>query len=593
MESSKNPFNQANDTELINIYTLLNVLTLNSEQSIHGSLNVKLFPRKFIIKLIDERLAKLNKLADDLVSKLFKRLLNNSKQINERLTDDQLIKQHFITRCFEFDEYFHFSLHYLHDFIIELNWHESFIEHYLTNEDLSFIKDKLKRFEDFLSFREKLFEFYETQSKKPQDASSDNLGTEVSKTKTLPPPPSRLSKFKSSLSSARSSRVDSPSQRRQIRFKDSPTDVLVGLKQNQDRKDSHSVLALDLLIYSINLFLQSVCNQLVEWSTNCSDISEQILLLKESRNKIKSIQLNSLAKQIKESNDVHLTILEHLTDLRKIYLSDFLLNILCIKDSEKLLKSYKKPHIDRYIQLIDRDLERKLIFWLANQNLQLLFDLIINDINLPPVDLNDETGRQSYRKGPVRSSENHFNFIANWLNLDEFVFGFINPKLKKPLSSVGSSAKVSNLSGPFKSSSRLLAQMDNLDVLANDLLREISGRLHSNQQLRYFFGLLVSGLEHVFVRISTELLNQLRDSNQKESPELADKTSSDVNQLMKNLNSIAPKVRCLKLIHFFTSMGKTIKHLASKNKIYLNAIDILESKLNEFSNNCGQRAQSN
>lgn len=214
------------DGGLIYIYKILRLLK---------GKNVRLFSKRYLLKLIDERLIKLETFADVLVAKLFKRL---AKKSGNKLTT--LRSGEFTTKCAELDEYFHLSLYYLHDFVIELDWHEPVIED-LHEEDLAYIRARLKQIDIFLQSREVL------SSNMAVKKSLDGMAPKSVKS------PSR--KVKSNLS-MRSSRVDSPTRKRRIRFQDSsPKNEPI---RQQDIQDSHSILALDLLIYSLNIFVTKV-----------------------------------------------------------------------------------------------------------------------------------------------------------------------------------------------------------------------------------------------------------------------------------------------------------------------------------------------
>lgn len=624
--------NQTNEAfELYHIYLILRKLNYNFTSK--DGKNKSLFPIEFIIKLLNERLWMLNNFGEKLTKNLFKRL-NTKKSNVQQIVLNNEIDNPYTTRCLELDEYFHYSLYYLHDFVIELNWHDPdlYDDTLEKNNAYKYVKKNLAFIEDFYLFKKKI----STLNFSPNDLVNDQTKETVTRksperTVTLSPQQTivtfdeneqsttanskrSIKTIKSSLSmgnsriidaNARSSKVvQSPSRKKRIRFKDSSPEDLSNVmsRRKRDLRDSQSILALDILLYSMNLFVENVYKQLMLKSNDyLNDLKEYMNIIRDSRTKIRSRQLNSISIQIKKSNDIYLTVLEHFYDLRKIYLSDLLLTIMSAKDSPRLVRLYKKPHVKAFIENISGSIEKRVISNLVSQCSQLLSDLIVCELNIPPIELDNiyKGNNKKSRDNIIRSRENYLNFITSWLNVDDIVFGFLNPRKQQEQQSesnyINNNDRVATNSTlasaqRFKSSSRILSQMDNLNDLMKDLLTEISSRIQSKEQLKFFLELLHLNFEKLFDIITNQLLIQMsnvKEENRKQA-DVDEEANTDFENVNKSLNLITVKIRCLKLVHVISSLDKLINQKAAEKKI----IDFLAenkssllSKIDQITNN--------
>lgn len=548
-------------------------------------LEASLFSREFLLNILEERLSALDGFAEELISGLFKKLNKKVTKLNEGSEITPIRSNTLKSKCHELDEFFHYSLYYLHDFIIELDWHESDAEWQEGSSELIYVNN-------FIDFRKALNNFVQklktVNDKNLTTKSTLNVSTETS---------SEIKPLKSNLSSIRSA---SPGRKRRVRFRDESPDesneseYRETMSNDKERRDIQSLLALDLIIYAMNLFIQQLSGHLDEFVSKSTDLRDLLKPIKESKKKIHTAQLNSISRKIKNSNDVYLTVLDFLFDLRKTYMIDYLFGIVCANDS---LSIHKSPRIGIFIQKVEFDVERKLIERLAHRCLQILVDLIISEISLPPVELKAETTTKS-REEVVKSRENYLNFISSWMNIDDVVFGSARSKkrtkdsnLKEPEPPKKNSANESTLAngGKFKSSSRILAQMENLNELARDLFDQVLNRMQSVQQIKYFLELIHLGFEDSFDTISNQIYSQLSSLRQK-NPEknLSNSNLKDLSAVSNSIDLITAKVRCLKLIHIMSSIDKLIKEVAIKRKVELSERS-LDSKLNKFIDECGQQ----
>lgn len=588
-----------------------------------GQLDTSLFPQKFLLKLLEERLADLDELANEACTNLFKqiggkpRLCNvHSEQLSTNTSANLSAGKN--VRYPELDEYFHYSLYYLHDFLIGFDWHEPDIEILSNKSSADYVFTKLKYLKNFLSFQKILNNLI--RKSKRVDSKSANLtssGWFVKTVKTVPSvplsnePQSRALKSSLSITGADSPRVDSPNARRRVRFKDQLTDEDDNRRlqeiNEKDLQDNHSIFAFNLLIYALNLFIQQLSNKLVDWSASI-DLGDSLKSLLESKQKLRVNQLQAVARKIKVANDVYLTVLDYLTEIKNIYLIKNVVGTLIARDSERLFNLYKSPRVIIYIHKIGYDVESKILFRLADQCLQMFLDLIVSEINLPPIELESETKTRS-KDEIVKSQENLFNFITSWLNVDDILFDFSRPKNRYQKDTengsnnvakhhnqptlLGSKVSTLNLGSQFKSSSRILAQMDNLSELMSESLAVILNRLRYQHHLKYFLELVYAGLDKSFDMISTKLSSQLAETRSKER---LDNTApmQQVNELElieSSIDLIAAKIRCLKFIHIMSSADKIIADASIRAKIGLSNRS-LEAKLDDFTEFCTRQTSS-
>lgn len=493
----------------------------------------QLFPRRFLCKLLDERLADLFDLAQELVSELFKNL-GNSRDGGATKPQIGTIKTKHPAGSPELEEYFHYCLYYIHDFLIELGWHESNLED-LSGEDSEYVRLRLKSFSAFLKFQSAL-------------KSQNTFGRRGVK----------------SIKSSPSGRVS----KRRVRFVDSPQPI-------KDEADL-STFALDLLLFALNMFVQHLCNHLAESETSAADLRSSMNLIRESRTKIRANQVNTISKQIRSANNVFLVVLDQLSAIQRTYLTDHVVRIICARDSERFFRCHKYQQISVYIERLEMDAGGKIVARLADNCLQVLLDLLVSEINFPPVELLAETRTRS-REEVVKSRENYFNFLTSWLNLDTTQKRTSTELLR---SKISRESNLANDGVHFKSSSRILAQMDNISELIREFLDEIVQRMNNGQQLKYFLELIHLGFDKSFELITSQLIPQLTDIQKKNSKSIA-----------QSVDSIAIKVRCLKLIHLLTSVDSLIIDSAARANIRVEE-RLLSTKLIEFTEVCTKKSGS-
>lgn len=567
--------------ELQYIYMVIRQLgcIFDLESSQHAkdfSLNPTIFPITFLLALLDEKLAQLDGFAQQLVLSLFKRLKKSysQNQNDQPMQQDDWNRNQFSYK--ELDEYFHLSLSNLYNYLIELDWHDPNVQN-LSRSEQEYVKSRLPNIDKFIAFRELLTKIQIKTNQKPKTESPFHVH-KISAKQNL-----SIKRIKSNLSSP--SRLNSPSGRRRVRFQTSPKE---GEKVEPPRglSDEQSVLAIDLLIYAINIFIQHLCNRLVDITDTELDTKDHIELIKNSKYKIRVQQLESISKRIKISIDHHLVVLDHLSMIAKKYLVDDVIGVICANDKSRLLQDLKVPRMRVFINRIKIDVERKLIDRLSSRILQLLFEMILKEINLPPIDVNVQSQDKS-RKEIVKSQQNYLNFLTSWLIIDNFVFGqSISSKrssdgLKRWSNNNANLNKNSTLAsaGRFRSSSRILAQMDNLSEFAHDVITSTVVRLNDASQVKYFLEFIYLSVDASFEIISAQLLNQFKLLKRNDNSE-----STADNNIGKNIDSIVAKIRCLKFVHVFSSLDKLIREVADANRLELSDI-AMESKLTAFNNN--------
>lgn len=602
------------------------------------SFDASLFPKIFLLKSIDERLEDIEELAEEFCRHLFKQIGGRPKQIDKeelKQTKTDATVQRIFDKNVKYpdlDEYFHSSLYYLHDFLIDINWHEADLD-ILSKADLAYVNNNLKFFQAFLAFQKVLNNLILQTRQSPVSTKAESSpapGWFVRRLQSAGSSSpggsqgagSQQKALKSSLSLAGldKPRVDSPAARRRVRFKVDETTIrrknraikststretqqIEYTKQSavdeRDLRENHSILAFNLLLYSMNIFIQQLSNKLVEWLES-NDIIESLNLLTGSKQKLRTAQLVNVAKKIKVSNDVYLTVLEYLAEIKQTYLIENIHNTLIAKDSKRLYDLYKVPRINIYMKKIGQDVESKILVRLVNQNLQIVLDLIVSDINLPPVELDGQTKTKT-RDQIARGTDNILNFVTNWFGIDDVLFGFSKPTKKDSTLKVSQpdqqqqqqqrrrndpmAFKESTLSlgVQFKSNSRILNQMDNLIELIRNLLKTILDRIRGQQQMDYLLRLFLAGMEGTFGSISSQLIAQIEQINESKGPE---RTNKDL-----DADSITIKVRCLKLIHIMTSTNELLKQFAINSKVDIN-FQPFEKKLHTFQEVCSKQTSS-
>lgn len=577
-------------------------------------LETLVFPRRFVLKQLNERLEGLDNLANEICNDLFRQVSGQPKGVEpkDKSSHPAIDVQNETNRYPEFDEYFHFCLHQLHDFMIGLHWHEADIVQ-LSKSDSDYVSKNLQFVGYLMAFQRSLLDLVgQAEIRSPRS------------TRASPQTPQADGK-KSNLKSSPGKR-DSPQARRRVRFKDLPP-----INKNGDRKgqnahqtndlaDNHSVLALDLLIYAINIYIQRLADTLVVWSAGIQDeLNKVIDQVFDSRAKVRSQQLQVIAKKIKIYNDVHLTVLDHLSEIKRTYLIRHVRGTLLSKDPAKVLFTYKTPRLRVYIQRIGSDVEVKILARLVKQCLQIFFNLIVCEINFDSVEVSSKKNEKEKKN---KSQENIMSFMSNWFKVDDVLFGTNvtrKPSVKehpstdpllKPIDRPQLVAKTSTLSlnDKYASSSRILAQMDNLGEFMREFLHMIVQRLRYEQQLRYFLEAIVAGLAQFFDIVGPKLEKQIIEIKSKErpagnetkqKPELAAKTARK--QAPRTLSSassqrpatevdsielILARMRCLKFIHVMGQADRIVFNEAARMKVELGGDMDLDLKLAKLTQIC-------
>lgn len=552
------------EEELISIYKILSKFRV---------CHPRIFPTRFMLKLVNDRLEYIDELAANMIGALMK-----------RLTDPKSSSDNKITQMFsELDEYFHNALYYIYDFMIEFQWNGKRIYN-LSVKDLHYVRSKLRHLNEFLIFSDRLND----KRHSAIGRHSSDLGSQIS---------------------ARKVNKSALSRDKRVRFNDTQqgeTDGHQTVAGNQDI----DTLAFELLIFSLSIFISQLANQSVELMSSNNDLCNQLNNVLESKRKLRTLQLLSISRQIKQANDLYLTVLDYLREIRVTYLKNYVLDILCIRDSNVVLNRYKLPTVDYFAKQIGFDVEREIVLKLTKQFLQIFLDLLVSEINLPPIEMNAATKDKSSQE-IMKSRENFLNFITSWLRIDDYLFG---SKVSKPQSSSkteltsnlpkptpvviskhfglnnqhAGNAKVSTIA-QFKSSSRILAQMDNLTELLLDFIREVLPRIKSQSQCILMLEILYHGIEESFDSLSSILKYQITQCklDQKTAKQIHNRFADELNNVIGSIDSIVVKTRCLKLIHIASSSDKVLKEAASKAQLQLDdRLNGLETKISQFSDAC-------
>lgn len=604
--------------ELSHIYVALRRLKCLQTRATGGtndrvSLDTSLFPKTFLLKQLDERLKEFADMATQICTDLFKQVGGQAKRGGASTRDSQLAvdPQSNAIRYPEFHEYFHSCIHRLYDFTISFCWHEIDIRS-ISNTDSEYVANHLKFIANLFTFQDTLVElinkdelrmFALARAKKPTDQ-ANSKGSPQKKSNIRDSP----------------GRRDSPKAQRRVRFKDLPpersyvpADDDRSQMERKDLRDNHSVFALDLLIYGINIYVQRLADALFDWSSGVqTDLDQVIDSISDSKTKIRARQLQVIAKKIKIYNDVHLTVLDHLDEIKRTYLIRNVSGALLALDARKLLKNFKIPRIRVYIQRIGLDVEAKILLRLAKQCLQIFFNLIICEMNTDPT--------QPPGSKANKSHENVMNFVFNWLKVDQVLFGENKPRGPLNSASKQPTEQAENLSDQFRrpqlvaktstlsvnekyqSSSRILAQADNLGEFMREFVDMIAERLRHEQQLKYFLEVIAIGLTQVFQVVAPQLEQQLLEAKSLDTGAKttltglslkvdATRFQRDGNKELATLTNtnlsvhlLVVKLRCLKFVHVISLADKIVANKAASRKIDLDCD--LDSKLAKLTQDC-------
>lgn len=602
--------------DLLCIYSTLRKLgyirQLESGQS-EGTIQFATFPNIFLLKLLDERLGYLTEFAREICDDLFKQI-SGVKKVDKRYLDEldreskqfNHIRQDFI-RYPEFDEYFHRCVQHLHDFIIDLRWHEANIDP-VTQSDSDYVARTLNSISLFLQFRKSLVGRAHS-SGSAEKTSIKSVGQKQILIAKTP---------KSNLASSNKSpdeKIASPNLRRRVRFENSTSTTedgsTAGVNQRKiaerDFNEAHSVLALDLLIHATDIFVRQLKAHFDGWSSSVeSKLDSMLNHIFESNQRIRVKQLQLVVKRVKIYIDVHLTVLDYLNEIKTTYLIDKIFEVLCAKDSGRVLELYKKPKITLYVQRC-LDIERVVLTGLMERCLQIYFGLLVCEINFPPVEL-DRSLPQRSREEAIKSHENVSHFISGWLEVDDILFGYARPRQTKDKCARAEVEKIANqihrpkivaksstlsLEGVYTSSSRILAQMDNLSEFLKAVISISSDRLRHRQETRYYFEFMALGLVEFFKIGADKLKYQLlscktaEESNLLTEKALRLDSGKEPTKLEAAIDYITVKVRCLKFIHIMTSTEKLIRAEAGRAQVgILASLDQLKKGLKQFTEIC-------
>lgn len=599
------------ESELYYIYTVLGRLRSLLPTTIDRlSVNQSIFPNRFVYKLIDDRLKELKILAENLATALFRRLNSEpSQRTNERLVDASA-RQHVAKpsatgsgeggSCPELDEYFHCALCNIHDFLINLDWHEPILDDRLKKSDEKYINSKIPHMKEFIEFRKKLLVDKNTIKIAPLKV-PDNSMAKSSAMSTLD---NNLRVLRSNLATKRS--PESPGAKRRVRFnvskgpaKDLPQD---NPRLRKCIRDSHSILALDLTLFALHMFAAELKRQLSIWSTeSTASMKESMGLIRLSRRKLRVNRLIAMAKDREVSNAVHANILNNLTEMESVYLIDHVLGTVYAHDEERLLKLYKQPHVRTFVNEFTRNDEKEILNLVATQILDILFELAICEINMPPIELIGNRRTKPKEVGADKTGpENYLNFVASWLNLDKILFGSKVKTETMIKQTAGATtlvkAKSADAGFDFKSSSRLLNQMDNLHELMRHILTDLVSQINCKRHLEYCLHLLHRGMGKCLESIANQLETQLNSTKKVllAQQKQALREASSIEQLnLPNMDRIAIKIRYLKLIHISSSMDNLIKEFSQIADIASNTDSMVSSsRLMRLIDECTRQMES-
>ena len=376
--------------ELLYIYTTLRKLKWirraepKKEGGAESNINLELFPKRFFLKLVNQRIAELDKFANETCDNTLHKICDSFEKRSEeasspRESNFNRLRYKQDTKYQELDEYFHISLYYLYDFISDLDWHEADVE-ILDKVDSEYVAQKLYYFDQFLNFRRTL------------------IGSAVS----------------------RKSDKSVKMSKRRVRFQDAePNDEYDRQRDDiteQDIRNNQSILAFDLLLYAISLFSQKLSVKLFAWSTPIvSNLTSSIGLLKEFKQESRTNRLQSIAQDTETFINVHLVVLNFSHELKTNYILKHLSGTLLIGSAEHLLET-KRRRASIGLQKINENIETIILFNLAKNSMQIFLDLIIDETNLSPTNLSSEKIKRS-REEIVKSEETTINLVTNWLKL--------------------------------------------------------------------------------------------------------------------------------------------------------------------------------
>lgn len=530
--------------ELVDIYTLLRLVDSSADPEDNRSGKPirleSIFPRQFINKVLNEHILHVKDLSNEICNQIF----------NLPGRDERIDKQP--GHLARVDEYFHFCLHQLYDYVTNLDWYDNGL---YTIKDLD--DPRYKDFKEFLNFRDRL-----------DDITTLVRGRQQKHQSSVSPSESKFNK--SNLRSSGS--ASSPRDRRRVRFSKAVL-VLADDKEpaltQRYRKEVQMLFALDLQIYGINLFFQQLCSNL--WSAvETNAIPDNLRKITDSKSRIETTHLRSVTKDIRAINRIFLMSLDCLNILKEVYLLGHLSEMVSF-EYPRILR-YQLDRIKSYSRWVGEEMEGKIILKLVKHFLQVIFTLITFEINLPPLDLNAKTSTKS-RADLGRSRENQSNFILSWLGVDDRAYNMAQTNRKVTTS------KASTLADglEYRSLSQITDQMENLHRMLADLAGNLIKQMFSDRQRKYLLNLTQFGFSKYYAEVSLILSTQLAKSR-----ELMRGQSED--EMTGSIDSIAAKIRCLKFIYIMANLEKLIQDLSHLYKIELFDTD-LQERISAFIDN--------
>lgn len=361
-----------------------------------------LFPRSFLLKLLDLKLQRMEQCAVRLVGQLLNKT-NLVKKVSgsKGSSDDRLtIKSHPFSRltpmeisCPHFDQFFHQAVDDLYYGMINLNWPRAEQLDNMSLQERDYVKNKLPNFASFLNFRPKLrpagpvtppADIKNSNSQSPNNSFNKRQRRrrvrwqDKQRGKTLLSPPDSPARSRAASPKPNPTIDNIPKDN-----KDNSSHLIVDTDHAEEEDDydeeerdydndgmrrdiGHDSmglsrkslkLALELLLYSINLFINHLCSQVYDFvKTKNGNVKAQIEKVKHQRN-IPAKQLELIALQIKLSYELYLIVLDHSRQIRTNYLEEQVIGILCPSELDKeLLVRYfiKQMRIDIEQVILDR-----------------------------------------------------------------------------------------------------------------------------------------------------------------------------------------------------------------------------------------------
>lgn len=316
--------------ELVDIYSLFRLLDFSDTHDDSRELDANcpfkvasLFPKHFLNKVLDEHILEIANKSSRVCEQLFQPPEEFAGLDQQPVEPRKVIKQ-----------FFHYSLHYLYDFVTKLNWYDNKI---FVSKDSD--ENKYLRFKDFLKFRNHLDGLN-------LDIRGKHLAVSPDKSISYPTG-SGIRLPRSSLRGSPSSISSSPRGRRRVSFKDGT--LSDSALTSRAITDVQLWFALDLQIYAVDLLVQQLCSTL--WAL----VTEVDYAISPGRQRLEG----GPSREIKEMNRLYVLALESIQVLCKECLSERMSEIVSNENSKSC--TYKLTRIHSYLKWISRDIEGKII----------------------------------------------------------------------------------------------------------------------------------------------------------------------------------------------------------------------------------------